>query len=64
MWIILRRWAALMDGAGDGILSAFPWQPACQVTFDTRSAAEAHLRTLEPDFPGREFKVVKQTVVR
>ena len=59
MWMIMRRWPALMDGAGDGILSAFaPWQPACQVTFATEAEAEAHMIDLEPDFPGREFKVV------
>ena len=53
-----------MDGAGDGILSAFaPWQPACQVTFDTQEAATAHMLNLEPDFPGREFKVVKMKYV-
>ena len=49
-----------MDGAGDGILSAFPWQPACQVTFNTKAEAEAHMADLEPDFPGREFKVCRQ----
>ena len=49
-----------MDGAGDGILSAFaPWQPACQRAFDTKAEAVCFMTDLKPDFPGREFKVVK-----
>jgi hypothetical protein len=59
MWIILRRWAAVDDGAAFA-----PWQPACQVTFQTEKEARSHVAELKPDFPGREFKVVKQTVVR
>ena len=61
MWIILRRWAAVDGGAA---FNPSPWQPACQVTFDTKNDAEEHMTDLEPDFPGREFKVVKKTVVR
>ena len=54
-WMILRRWA------GDGHLGSFVgWQPACQLTFDTRAEAEEHKTTLEPDFPDREFKVIEQ----
>jgi len=60
MWMIMRRWPAIMDGAGDGILSAFaPWQPACQRAFDTKAEAVCFMTDLKPDFPGREFKVVK-----
>jgi hypothetical protein len=52
-WIVLRRWRL-------NEFSFHPWQPACQITFDTRAEAEEHKTTLEPDFPDREFKVIEQ----
>ena len=51
-WIILKRWN------NDGWTS--PWQPACQIMFDTQEQAEARKLELEFVGPGREFKVVEQ----
>ena len=52
-WIVMRRWPPVRDN-----LFGMPWQPACQLTFDTQAEAEAHMAELEPDSPSREFKVV------
>ena len=51
-WVILKRWN------NDGWTS--PWQPACQIMFDTQEQAEARKLELEFVGPGREFKVVEQ----
>ena len=57
-WIVLRRWER--DSVLISALGFPPWQPACQIAFDTQAEATAHMLDLVPDFPGREFKVVEQ----